>query len=56
LSVALGIVTTTAVLMGFIVHFWGVCWILIGAFPAIRANLAEAATLRHRAAQALNGR
>ena len=55
LSVALGIVTTTAVFMGFIVHFWGVCWILIGAFPAIRANLAEAATLRQRAAQPLNG-
>jgi hypothetical protein len=56
LSVGLGIVTATAVLMGFIVHFWGVCWVLIGAFPAIRANLAEAATLRHRTAQALNGR
>src|ERR1700687_2104522 len=55
LSVALGIVTTTTVLLGFIVYFWGVCWILIGAFAAIRANLAEAATLRHRAAQALNG-
>jgi hypothetical protein len=55
LSVALGIVTVTAVFLGFIVHFWGVCWILLGAFPAIRANLAEAATLRHRAAQALIG-
>ena len=55
MSVALGIVTVTAVFMGFIVHFWGVSYILIGAFPAIRANLAEAATLRHRAAQALNG-
>ena len=54
LSVALGIVTTTVVLMGFIVHFWGITWILIAAFPAIRANLAEAAILRHRAAQALN--
>jgi O-Antigen ligase len=56
LSVALGIVITTAVLMGFIVHFWGICWILVGAFPAIRANLAEAATLRHQALQRLNGR
>jgi hypothetical protein len=54
LSVALGIVITTAVFMGFIVHFWGVCWILIGAFPAIRANLNEAAILRRRAAQSLD--
>jgi O-Antigen ligase len=53
LSVALGIVTFTAVFAGFIVHFWGACWILLGAFPAIRANLADAARLRHRAAQEL---
>jgi len=54
LSVALGIVTTTAIFLGFIVHFWGACWILLGAFAAIRANLVEAATLRRRAAQALS--
>ena len=54
LSVALGIVTTTFVFMGFIVHFWGICWILVGAFPAIRASLDEAVTLRERAAQPSN--
>jgi O-antigen ligase len=50
LSVALGLVTTTAVFLGFTVHFWGTCWVLIGIFPAIRANLAEAAIVRQRAA------
>jgi hypothetical protein len=54
LSVALGIVTTTAVFLGFIVHFWGVCWILLGAFAGIRANLVEAVTLRYRAARELS--
>lgn len=49
LSLALGIVTITAVFLGFIVHFWGACWILLGSFPGIRANLAEVAILRHRA-------
>jgi hypothetical protein len=50
LSVALGIVTTTCLFMGFIVHFWGVCWILLGAFAGARASLVEAATLRSQAA------
>ena len=51
LSVALGIVVTTAVFLGFTVHFWGACWILIGALAGIRAHLAEAAMLRQRAAR-----
>ena len=46
LSVALGVVTTMAVFLGFTVHFWGTCWILLAIFPAIRANLAEAAVMR----------
>ncbi|MCK1521853.1 MULTISPECIES: O-antigen ligase family protein [unclassified Bradyrhizobium] len=54
LSVALGIVTVAAVFLGFIVHFWGVCWILLGAFAATRASLADSATLRHRTEQVLD--
>jgi O-antigen ligase len=50
LSVALGIVVSTAVFLGFTVHFWGACWILLGAFPGMRANLAEAAIIREREA------
>lgn len=46
LSEALGIVITTAIFLGFIVHYWGTCWILLGAFAGMRANLAEAAILR----------
>ena len=46
LSVALGIVVTTAIFLGFIVHYWGTCWILLGAFAGMRANLAEAAIVR----------
>jgi hypothetical protein len=42
LSVALGIVTVTAIFLGFIVHFWGACWILLGIFPAVRASLFQA--------------
>ena len=56
LSVALGIVITSAIYLGFIVHFWGTCWILLGAFPGMRANLAEAAILRRRAARGLQAR
>lgn len=52
LSVALGIVITTFVFLGFMVHFWGICWILIAVFAGMRANLAEAAVLRERAARA----
>ena len=48
LSLALGIVITTAVALGFTVHFWGACWILLGAFAGMRANLAEVAILRRR--------
>jgi O-antigen ligase len=48
LSVGLGIITTTVLLLGFTVHYWGTCWILVGIFPAIRANLAEAAILHQR--------
>jgi O-antigen ligase len=50
LSVALGLVTTVIVFLGFTVHYWGTCWILVGIFPAIRANIAEAAILRERMA------
>jgi hypothetical protein len=53
LSVALGIVIVTAIFLGFIVHFWGACWILLGIFPAIRANLFEATRSLERAAQAV---
>jgi hypothetical protein len=53
LSVALGIVTATAIFLGFIVHFWGACWILLGVFAGTRANLVEAAELRSRAAPTL---
>lgn len=49
LSVALGIVAATTVFLGFTVHIWGTCWILLGAFAGMRANLAEAAILRRRA-------
>jgi O-antigen ligase len=48
LSVALGIVMTTVVFLGFIVHYWGICWILIAVFAGMRANLAETAVLRCR--------
>ncbi|WP_213287227.1 O-antigen ligase [Bradyrhizobium sp. sGM-13] len=52
LSVALGIVITIIVFLGFMVHFWGICWILIAVFAGMRANLAETAVLRDRAARA----
>jgi hypothetical protein len=53
LSVALGLVTIASVFLGFTVHFWGTCWILLGIFSGIRANLVEARACRHRAAQVL---
>lgn len=56
LSVALGIVITTIAFLGFIVHFWGICWILIAVFTGMRANLAEAAIMRDRAARAAQTR
>ncbi|WP_454618218.1 O-antigen ligase family protein [Bradyrhizobium cenepequi] len=56
LSVALGIVIATIVFLGFIVHFWGICWILIAVFAGMRANLAEAAVLRERAARTAEDR
>jgi O-antigen ligase len=46
LSVALGIVLTVAIYLGFTVHMWGACWVLLGAIAGIRANLAEAAIAR----------
>jgi hypothetical protein len=46
LSVALGLVIATVVFLGFTVHFWGICAILIGVFPGIRAYLAEVAIVR----------
>ncbi|MFH0295869.1 O-antigen ligase family protein [Bradyrhizobium sp. 31Argb] len=52
LSVALGVVITTIVFLGFMVHFWGICLILIAVFAGMRANLAETAVLRDRAARA----
>jgi hypothetical protein len=48
LSVALGIAVAMTVVLGFIVHFWGICWILIAALAGIRAHLAEAAIIRGR--------
>jgi len=56
LSVALGIVIATIAFLGFIVHFWGICWILIAVFTGMRANLAETAILRDRAAPAAQTR
>jgi hypothetical protein len=56
LSVALGIVTFTGVFLGFTVHFWGTCWILLGVFSGIRANLAEVAVVRSHVASGLKGR
>jgi hypothetical protein len=56
LSVALGIVITTVVFLGFIVHIWGICWILLAVFAGMRANLAETAILRDRAARAAETR
>jgi O-antigen ligase len=50
LSMALGFVIATIVYIGFTVHLFGACAILIGIFPGMRANLAEAAILRARAA------
>jgi hypothetical protein len=41
----LGIVAVIVVFLGFTTHFWGTCWILLGVFAGIRANLAESATL-----------
>jgi O-antigen ligase len=55
LSVALGIVITIFVFLGFIVHYWGICWILIAVFAGMRANLAETAVLRDRAARVAQG-
>ena len=52
LSAALGIVMTIIAFLGFMVHYWGICWILIAVFAGMRANLAEAAVLRDRAARA----
>jgi O-Antigen ligase len=56
LSRALGLVTVTAVFLGFTVHFWGACWILLGAFSGMRANLAEVAILRRRTARNMETR
>jgi hypothetical protein len=55
LSVALGIATIAAIFLGFTVHFWGTCWVLLGVFAGIRANLVEARACRHRAAGASIG-
>jgi uncharacterized membrane protein len=52
--VALGFVIATAVFLGFTVDFWGTTWILLGAYPGIRANLAEVAKVRAGRAQ-MNG-
>lgn len=54
LSVALGITVAMTVVLGFIVHFWGICWILIAALAGMRAHLAEAAIVRGRAARLSN--
>lgn len=54
LSVALGIVISVVVFLGFIVHYWGACWTLIAVFAGMRANLAEAAIQRSRSARISN--
>ena len=38
LSVALGLVAVTAIFLGFTVHFWGSCWILLGSLTGMRGN------------------
>jgi len=48
LSVALGFLTVISVLEGFMVHMWGICWVLLGVFAGIRASLAESAVARSR--------
>jgi hypothetical protein len=50
LSMALGFVIAAIVYIGFTVHLFGACAILIGIFPGMRANLAEAALLRANSA------
>jgi hypothetical protein len=46
LSVALGLVSVTAVFLGFTVHFWGSSWILLGIIAGMRANLVAVAAVR----------
>jgi hypothetical protein len=53
LSVALGIATFAAIFLGFTVHFWGTCWILLGVFAGIRGNLVDVRVRRRRAAKVL---
>lgn len=48
LSTALGFVTVMAVFSGFTVHIWGACWILLGIFSGMRANLLGASIVRKR--------
>lgn len=54
LSVALGIVTFAAIFIGFTVHFWGTCWVLLGAFAGMRANLVAARAYRRKIARVNN--
>jgi O-antigen ligase len=56
LSVALGIVITASIFLGFTVDYWGASWILLGVFSGMRANLAEVAILRHRTARVMGSK
>lgn len=46
LSVGLGLATIAAIFLGFTVHIWGTCWILLGAIAGMRASLAAAHKMR----------
>lgn len=56
LSVGLGLATIAAIFLGFTVHIWGTCWILLGALAGMRANLAATHKLRSRSTASVNGR
>jgi len=42
---SLGIIVFLYIYLGFTVHFWGTCWILIGVFSAMRAHLGDLSAL-----------
>jgi len=54
LSVGLGLATVAAIFLGFTVHIWGTCWVLLGAFAGMRGGLAAAHKLRGKAFAPLN--
>jgi hypothetical protein len=48
LSVALGVITLATIFIGFTVHIWGTCWLFLGIFAGMRANLVETNIYRSR--------